>query len=151
MFPYTTSRAHSANRLRDEMDRLFDGFFGERAGWTPSDLFAGQAYPPLNIWEDEGNVYAEAELPGLTMDDLEVLVTGNELSIKGERKPQTETNVTFHRGERGVGAFRRVVRLPLGIDADRVQATLQDGVLTITLPKAEAARARKIEVKALAK
>lgn len=135
-------------RLREEMDRLFEDFFGD---WpTPAwDLWGVQTFPALNIWETDDALYAEAEVPGMKMEDLEVLVVGNELTIKGERKAPQQEGVTFHRQERGVGSFTRTIRLPVEIDADRVEATLENGVLTITLPKAEQCRPRKIEVKAL--
>src|SRR5689334_20556928 len=103
--------AGTVNRLREEMDHLFENFFGHQS-------MAGSAYvtgfPALNIWEDENSLYAEAEVPGLTMGDLEVYVVGNELTIRGERKEGPEQ--TFHRRERGVGRFQRNVPLPIAID-----------------------------------
>jgi len=137
-----------AARLRGEMDRLF----GDLAANLPWLGATGAAtFPALNIWEDEQHVYAEAELPGMQMDDLEVLVVGNELTIKGERKAVEEGEAVYHRRERGLGAFSRVIRLPVEIDADKEEAHLQDGVLSVKLPKAEAARPRKIEVKCVTK
>jgi HSP20 family protein len=132
------------NRLQREMNRLFDSY-----GLT-GDGFPGLAvsYPALNIWHDEKAVYAEAELPGMELNDLEIYVTGgNQLTIKGERKqPQFEKG-TWHRQERGFGAFTRVVNLPVDVDADKVTASLANGILTITLPKSETAKPRKITVK----
>lgn len=104
-------------------------------------------FPALNIWEDGQSLMAEAEVPGLTMDDLEVFVVGNELTIKGNRKPPAESKATYHRQERGVGEFTRVVTLPVEVDPDKVEATLRNGVLLISMPKAEQARARKITVR----
>jgi HSP20 family protein len=139
-----TNGARPLNRLRDEMDQLFENFFGPMATWSP--LTGGaRTFPPLNIWEDDNNLYAEAELPGMTMDDLEVYVVGNELTIMGERKGSQDGN--FHRRERPIGAFLRTVTLPMPIDANRVEATLRDGVLMITMPKSEIAKPRKIQVK----
>jgi len=83
------------------------------------------------------------------MEDLEVLVTGDELTIKGQRHEAQQEGASYHRRERGVGSFNRSVRLPVGIDASKVQARLQDGILTITLPKAEGSRPRKVEIKSL--
>ena len=147
---------HPAYRLRGEMDRLFDEVFGDYFG---RDWFANQwpfrvragTMPALNLWEDEGNLYAELEVPGMKMEDLELTVTGNELTIRGERKAFEQEGVTHHRREREVGQFRRVIRLPVDVDAEKVEATLRHGVLTIALPKAQSARPRKIEVKPLAK
>ncbi len=141
------------SRLRSEFDRMFEEMVGEFFGGRPLfDLRPGtwaRSFPAVNVWEDDENLYAEAEVPGLRMEDLEILVKGNELTIKGERKGFDADGVRYHRRERGTGAFSSVVRLPVDIDVDKVEASLEHGVLTIKLPKAEAARPRKIEVKAL--
>lgn len=152
MYTRTGNGAHPITRLREEMDQLFDNLLG--AEWNPLATAFGplgglvRGYPPLNIWEDDQNLYAEAELPGLSMGELEVYVVGNELTLKGQRKGVQQTAETYHRRERGVGAFQRTVPLPMPIDAEKVEAALRDGVLTITMPKAETVKPRKIEVKA---
>jgi len=131
------------NRLREEMDRLFSRF-----GWDGGRLLARATYPPLNLWEDEDNLYVEAELPGFELSELEITVTGeNQLSLKGERRQPELQGGTWHRQERGYGSFSRLVELPHPVDADKVTAELKHGVLTITLPKREEAKPRKIEVK----
>ena len=135
-------------RLRGELDRLFGTYLGDLEAWRPRD--AGGS-PAVNLWEDESAFHAEAEVPGLRMEDLEVQVIGNELVITGTRKAEERSNVTYHREERGAGRFGRVIRLPAEVDAGKVQAMLRDGILTITLPKAETARPRKIDVKYAAK
>jgi HSP20 family protein len=128
-------------RFRDAMDRLFVDF--------EQDLFApAGAFPLLNVWEDDDNLYAEAELPGLRMEDLEVSVHGRELTLRGRHREPEETEATCLRRERPVGEFVRVLELPAPIDADRVSAVLEDGVLTLTLPKAAEAKRRRIEVRA---
>ena len=131
-------------RLRDEVDRLFNGF-AENLD-LPS---AARGFPLLNVWETEGSLHAEAEVPGLRMEDIEILVVGNELIIKGARpSPEHENEErVFHRRERGEGVFSRVVRLPVEIDAGKVGATLKDGILSVEMPKAEVAKPRKIEVR----
>lgn len=134
------------HRLREEMDHLFDNFFGPAAGqWRAGAGFA-RGYPAMNVWEDEQNLYAEAEVPGLTMEDLEVYVVGNDLTIRGLRRENDQH--TYHRRERGVGQFERVLPLSVPIDAGKVEAQLANGILTVRMPKAEAARPRRIEVKA---
>lgn len=135
----------SIDRLRGEMDRLFENLAGGLAPWT--DLVGGGGFPALNVCEDDRNLYVEAEVPGLKMEDLEILVSGGELTIKGDRKGMGEPDVTYHRRERGTGQFTRVIRLAVPVDAEKVEAALQAGVLTVTLPKAESARMRRIEVK----
>jgi HSP20 family protein len=106
----------------------------------------GSSFPALNVWDEGEELVAEAELPGLKGENLEVTVVGSELTIKGDRPADVREGVSYHRRERGVGAFTRLVHLPVEVDGDRVQATLHDGVLTIRLPKAEAAKPRKIVV-----
>ena len=106
-------------------------------------------YPPLNLWEDDNNLYVEAELPELELTDLEIFVNGdNQLSIKGERKQPEQEKGTWHRQERGHGSFSRVGELPQYVDSEKVTAEFKHGVLTITLPKREEAKARRIEVTA---
>jgi HSP20 family protein len=107
-----------------------------------------QAMPLLNVWEDGDRLVAEAELPGLTMDDVEIFVNGDELTIKGRRPKMQDRDVTYHRRERGTTEFSRVLTLPVEIESGEVSATLKDGVLTVVLPKAASARPRKIPVTA---
>jgi HSP20 family protein len=128
------------------MGRLFDDAVENVAGGTPLAVFGRRAFPALNIWEDDTKLHAEAELPGLKLDDLELYVHGNELTIKGERQAMEEEGMSYHRHERGVGTFFRRVTLPTEVDPDKVEATLRDGVLTITMPKAQAVLPRKIKV-----
>ncbi|HZT80279.1 MAG TPA: Hsp20/alpha crystallin family protein [Gemmataceae bacterium] len=132
------------SQLRDEMDRLFESFGLGDGGWPTLAV----AYPAVNVWDDSDHVYAEAELPGMELNDLEIYVTGgNQLTIKGERKPWTPGQGVWHRQERGFGSFSRLIELPYDVDAERVEARFHNGVLTITMPKSEAAKPRKITVK----
>lgn len=133
------------NRLREEMDRVFSG----QAAGFPFRLgnFDATVFPALNVWEENDAFHAEAEVPGLKLEDLEISVKDNELTLKGERKDAVEEGVAFHRRERSIGQFERTIQLPAGIDADKVEARLKDGVLQMTLPKAEVAKPRKIAVR----
>jgi len=127
-------------RLQDEMNRVFGRSRGngERSG----------VHPPLDLWQDDENLYVEAELPGMDMNDLEIYVTGgNQLSIKGERKSPAVERGHWHRQERGYGTFGRTVELPHDVDDEKVEAEFRNGVLTITLPKRAETRPRKITVK----
>jgi HSP20 family protein len=133
--------------LRGQFDQAFSNLIDGAIGLTPLVNIGRRSFPAINMWENETSLFAEVELPGLTMDDIEVLVMGNELTIRGERREVEQPNSSWHRQERGVGGFSRAVRLPLEVDADDVSASLRDGVLTITLPKAKAALPRKIVVK----
>lgn len=134
--------------LRREIDDAFRGF-GRGVVYEPSflpGLGAGR-YPQINLREDNDSVYVEALIPGIEAKDLELTVMRNTLTLSGERR-ETEGNVTWHRNERGSGKFLRTIELPVEVDADRVMAECRNGVLTITLPKAEAARPKKISVQA---
>lgn len=105
--------------------------------------------PPLNLWEDDNNLYVEAELSELELSDLEIFVDGdNQLSIKGQHKQPEQEEGIWHRRERGHGSFSRIGELPQYVDSEKVTAELKHGVLTITLPKRHEAKARRIEVKA---
>lgn len=104
-------------------------------------------YPPLNIWGDSDKVYAEAELPGMQLEQLEIYVTDeNQLTIQGERRKVELANGVWYRQERGFGQFSRTIRLPVKVDADKVEARFELGVLLVTLPKNEAAKPRRISV-----
>lgn len=132
--------------LRREMDNLFDRFFQDwpfRAGTTNGDY-----WPALDLGEAEGNLVVKAELPGLKAEDVEINVMGDTLTISGEKKAEQEDNSEglVYR-ERRYGSFRRTIQLPSNVDAEKVEATFTDGVLTVTLPKDQKSMPRKIAVK----
>jgi HSP20 family protein len=130
-------------QFQHEMNRLFDrwGGNGPRRG-------TGE-FPAINMWEDADHVFLQAELPGLDLKDLEIYVTGgNQLSIKGNRKPVAPEKGVWHRQERAFGEFGRIVTLPFAVDPDRVEARFENGVLQVQLAKHESAKPRKINVKA---
>jgi HSP20 family protein len=124
------------------MNRLFDR-------WAGDDGQGLGGFPALNVWEDGEFCHVEAELPGVELKDLEITVTGgNQLTVKGERRPLTPEKGVWHRQERGFGPFSRSLALPFHVDAEKVEARLENGVLTVRLAKHESARPRKITVKA---
>ena len=130
------------NRLHQEMNRLFGRYTNGAREFSPG------GYPPLNVWEDENHLYVEAELPGFSLDDLEMFVTGdNQLNIRGERRPPELKNGAWHRQERGYGNFSRVMELPIAVQGDQVSAEFENGVLTIRFAKKAEAKPRRIEVK----
>ena len=130
-------------QLQRRMDRLFQNAFGlERSPWQ------GGVYPLVNISEDRDHLYVRAELPGVKAENLEITVQDSSLILRGERKiPTEEKQVNYHRREREAGFFRRVVALPARIQADKVEATCKDGILSIKLAKPEEVKPRKIQVK----
>jgi HSP20 family protein len=129
-------------RLQDEMNRLFENFFDD----VPAQRGYAAGYPGINLWEDGDSAYVEAELPGMSMEDIEVYVTGDQLTINGQRNIADQPGASYHRRERANGRFSRTMTLPWQIDADKVQAKLVDGVLTVTLPKAESAKPKKVKL-----
>ena len=132
------------SRLQEQMEQWLG-----RLGMNDPRRSAQSVYPPLNAWEDDNNLYVEAELPELELSDLEIVVNGdNQLSIKGERGQPERENGTWHLRERGHGSFSRMGELPQYVDSDKVTAEFKYGVLTITLPKRKEAKVRRIEVTA---
>ncbi|MFO0899015.1 MAG: Hsp20/alpha crystallin family protein [Pirellulales bacterium] len=134
--------------LRDEVDRLFDTFAGSTPGDVMRRFVQPQVFPAVNLWEQDDAVFVEAELPGVHGGDLDLSVSGDELLLKGKRVSARESTQAYHRRERGEGEFARVVKLPVDVNADAVEATLENGVLLVRLPKAEAVRPRKISISA---
>jgi HSP20 family protein len=133
--------------LRDELDRLFEGSFGE-ISHAGSQLL-GAWNPPVDLYEDKDNVFVKAELPGLKREDIEVSLHDGALSISGERKSEEKVeNAEARRAERFVGRFQRTITLPSSVVTDKVSAQYKDGVLTVTLPKAEEAKPRQIQINA---
>jgi HSP20 family protein len=126
--------------VRSEIDRLFGRqMLGTHAA----------AAPAMNVWEDENAYYVEADLPEVPADKLDITVKeGSRLTLTGERKANELPNAVWHRQERFSGTFTRELTLPTPVDPDRVEAKFEQGVLKLTLPKSEAARPRKIAVKA---
>lgn len=135
---------HPLHQLRDEMDRLWTGVFGPAAEGLLSPVFHGQ--PAANVWEQNDALLVEMEVPGVKNEQIDISVAGDELSVKINRPEIDQEGVTYHRRERPVGPLTRVLRLPIEVNADKVEAELRDGVLRITLPKAESAKPRKINV-----
>jgi len=128
--------------MRRQMDRLFEAYRDRPAGRVSAGVF-----PSINITEDKDAYYVSAELPGVKSADLDLNVTANQLTLAGERRITEEADdVRYHRREREAGRFSRAIALPGDVDAEGVKAKLADGVLTITVPKAEKAKPRQISV-----
>ncbi len=131
-------------RMKRQVDRLSEGLTGRFFGEPTAGVF-----PLINLTEDHDNYYVRAELPGIKAEDLDLSVTGNNLSIAGERKllPEDE-NENYHRREREAGKFSRIISVPAQVDTTKVEAHSEDGILTVVLPKAESAKPKQIAVKA---
>ena len=137
--------------LRQEVDRLFHQFQPDLQSFQRWAHLPSHRYPPINLWEDNGNLCIEAELPGVSDDQIDLTVSGNELVLKGSRP---EVNVPEGAAplltERRVPEFSRVIHLPCKIDHDKIEAAFENGILTVTMPKAAAARSRQIKVRPVA-
>lgn len=132
--------------LRREMDRVFDRFF---EGWPFRPSAEGREWAPsVDVSETAKKVVVKAEVPGMDAKDIDITVTGDLVTIRGERKQEKEEKEeNFHRIERSYGAFSRSIRLPAEVETDKVDAAYKDGVLKITMSKTKKASAKKIEVK----
>jgi HSP20 family protein len=136
--------------LRAEMDRLFDSFIREPFGMLDWPAFMGgdRWWPAIDVAESDKEVTVRAEVPGIDPQELDVTVTGNQVVISGEKKESSEKKEKgFYHSEARYGSFRRVIPLPEGVDAEHVDASYANGVLTLKLNKTPAAAAKRIEVK----
>ncbi len=129
--------------LRDELNNLFElpaGNPGRQAqlfsGWTPA----------LDLYQNNDNVVAVVEIPGMRKEDIDISLHDGMLTIAGERQPSSSEGDNDERTERFTGKFRRSVTLPTRVDASKVNASYKDGILTVTLPKAEEAKPKKVAV-----
>jgi len=133
--------------LRDRMDRLFNEFLGR--GWGGEEgLAKGVWTPQVDVFETPENVVLKADLPEVKKEDVEISIQNNTLTVKGERKMETETkDKQVYRLERSYGTFSRSFTLPPTVDAERASAEFADGVLTLTLPRREEHKPKQIKVK----
>jgi HSP20 family protein len=125
--------------LQHEMNRLFEGVFNE----------GGSSYPPLDVMVGDSSVVLRAEVPGMSPEHLDLSVTGSTVTLKGERSSDENDSQgeKYLRRERGVGAFSRTVELPFSVEVDGVQAEYKHGILTVTLPRAEADKPKRIKIR----
>jgi HSP20 family protein len=137
----TPSIWREMDRLQRDMNRLFNQY-------SPTRLRIASSYPALNIWTSDDGQFLSAEMPGVRVEDIDISVNGNALTISGQRSlDEVPEGAHFHRRERGYGEFSRTIQLPYAVDADEVEASFKDGVLNITLPKAEAEKPKQIAIK----
>jgi HSP20 family protein len=135
------------SRLRNEMDRLWDDYFGPgRRALRPLE----EAWmPAVDVSESGDKITIKAEIPGMEAKDIEISMVGDTLTIKGEKKVEKEEKEeNYHMVERSYGSFTRAMKLPAPVDPDKVEATYKNGVLTVVLPKKEEVKPKSIEIKA---
>ncbi len=129
-------------RMRQQLDQMFED------SASPHQRISAGVFPLINLTEDKNKYFIRAELPGVKGDEVDIQVTANNLSISGERKiGAEEEGARYHRREREAGTFSRMIGLPGDIDPDKVDAKLENGILTVEVSKAEAAKPKQITVK----
>jgi HSP20 family protein len=129
--------------IQDEMNRLFDDFFGRPAVHGDE----GRWIPAVDISEDDDSLFVDVEVPGMKKEDIKVSLEHNVLSLKGEKKQEKEVKEeNYHRWERSYGSFSRAFELPVPVQADKIKANYRDGVLHIALPKAEEVKPKEIPI-----
>jgi HSP20 family protein len=145
MLPALRSQLGELDRMRREMDRIWDNITRDRYPST----FEQDWVPSLDLSDTGDSLVAELEVPGMDSKDIDISITGTVLTVSGEKKRKREEKEhNYHLVERSYGKFVRSVRLPSTVDPDRVEASYKDGILTITMDKVEQAKTKKIEVKA---
>jgi HSP20 family protein len=127
--------------LESEMNRMFDGFFGR-------SLAGGERMwaPAVDMFETKDDLVVTVELPGMNEKDIQLAITGEMLTIKGERASEPQKEASVYRGERWFGRFERNLTLPYAVQTDKVKASYRDGVLTIMMPKAEELKPKAIKI-----
>ncbi len=132
--------------LQDEMNRIFHSNFP--AQFSHEEMASGGWTPSVDIYESEGEIVLEAELPGMKREDFDVSIENNVITLKGERHfEKNDEGDNYHRVERSYGSFTRSFSLPHSVSAESTSADFKNGILRVSLPKKEEAKARKIEVK----
>jgi HSP20 family protein len=132
--------------IQREMNRMFDNFFGR--GSQEEDSSLGAWAPAVDIAERDDEYLVKVELPGVNKDDVKIMLESNILTIRGEKKQEKETKKeNYHRIERSYGSFQRSFTLPTTVKSDKIDASYKDGILVVSLPKAEEAKPKQIEVK----
>jgi len=143
--PAGQESVHPFSALQQEMNRIFDDFFqGTAVGpFRVTGERAGAFYPSVDVKEGEKEIVVQAELPGIEEKDVELLLEESSLVLKGEKKLEKEDKgENYHSIERAYGSFQRVIPIPQGIDAKKAEARFKNGILTVTLPKLEPAKAK---------
>lgn len=143
--PWTRRNRNELSTLRNQMDDLFSSFF--RGLDTPFSWLGERAWPAIDVAEKDDAILVRAEVPGCKPEDIDVSVCGNTLTLSGEKKESHEANGEgYYHMESTWGSFRREVSLPAEVDSNKIQAVVKDGVLSVTLPKAEKSKAVKVKV-----
>ena len=139
----TMERWDPFREMQHEVNRLFENWSGRPAATGLSDR---TWLPAVDVHETKNDVVLTFDIPGVSEKDVQVTMTGDLLTVRGERRFDRETEGNYHRVERLYGKFERGVQLPFPVQGDKIKATYRDGVLTITLPKADELKPREIKI-----
>ena len=132
--------------VQDEMNKVFSDVFGRR--WLTDEGGKGVVWQPVDIVEQPDRYVVHVELPGMKLEDIKITLEDNQLVIRGEKtRTEEQQNAAYHRLERVHGTFERSFTLTQAVKSDKIEATYRDGVLEVTVPKAEEAKAREIPIK----
>lgn len=143
LMPWMSSPFTIMRRLADEMDRAFGSPGRPSADWQPGFGTRGEWSPKLEMFERDGNLHIHADLPGLQKNDVSIEVHNNNLIIEGERnETRTDEKKGYYHSERSYGRFYRRIRLPENVDTENISATLNNGVLEVTMPSPERSESR---------
>jgi len=135
--------------FRTEIDRLFEDFFSPQRGLSTSRSSSGQSFwaPAVDVSENQDSFVVHAELPGIKQEDIDIELENNVLTLKGQRNfERKDEKENYHFVERSYGSFFRSFTLPRNVDPNGIQASFADGVLSISIPKAEEAKPRKVQI-----
>jgi HSP20 family protein len=148
LMPWRKRGGKEISRLGSELDSLHDRFW-DRGSLIPARFLREDSlFPVLNISESKKEITVKAEIPGVETDDLNVLLDGRTLIIKGEKKQEEEDiDENYHRMERSYGYFSRSTQLPADVDPSKVEASYKKGILKVVLKKTRESEAKKIEVR----
>lgn len=143
----TRRPADEIMQLQGRLNRMMNDAFGSGSFDSESNAVGSAWAPAVDVFEDKDAIKLVGELPGVKAEDVKISLENNTLTLRGEKKQVAEEKTErVHRYERSYGRFERVFTLPSTVDADRIEATFHDGLLTVVLPKTERARPREIPV-----
>lgn len=129
--------------LREAMNQLFDDSFTR-----PFSMSGGSTMPAVDLYQDQESVYVRAVLPGIKPSDVQISVTADVLTLRGEfAQDEERKDITYHLREFRNASFERLLRLPVDVQTDKARADFENGILTVTLPKAEAVKPKTISIK----
>jgi HSP20 family protein len=149
-FPQALDPSRDVMDIQTQMNRLFDNFFGQPGQpWQPGMVERAWT-PPVDMYETKNEVVVAVDLPGVNEKDIRLSITGDLLTIQGERQWSDQTREAGHyRQERWFGKFERALSLPIPVETGQVKATYRDGVLTVKLPKTEGVKPKEIKIDAV--